>query len=135
MTLFRSETSFNGETYSADWNLPAGTLVANVFNADSRWRVVAVEDGVEHEMTRLSHQGQDAFAAGYHHRYSQSVSYQFVSKRNGYLIMNHLYYYSPQSKSAVVTIVAIDPYGRRYTASSSDAVTEPFWNYAHYYNR
>lgn len=85
-------------------------------------------------MHRISHQGQDAFAACYHHRYSQSVSYQFVSKKNGYLIMNHLYYYTPRTKTAMITIVATDPYGHQYTATSRDAVTEPFWNYAHYYS-
>lgn len=106
MTIFRASTVFNGESYANDWELPMdkGVVVANVFNADSRWRVVAVEDGVEHEMKRINHQGQDAFAAGYHHRYSQSVSYQFVSKRNGYLIMNHLYYYEPRSAESRVII-------------------------------
>lgn len=135
MTVFRANTVFNGESYAADWDLPSdsGVIVANVFNADSRWRVVAVEDGVEHDMTRISHQGQDAFATGYHHRYSQSVSYWFVSKSNGYLLMNHLYWYRPHSPEAPLTIRATDPYGHTYTASSHDAVTEPFYNYAHYY--
>ena len=135
MTIFRASTDFNGESYAADWELPKdkGVVVANVFNADSRWRVVAIEDGVEHEMKRINHQGQDAFAAGYHHRYSQSVSYQFVSKRNGYLIMNHLYYYEPRSAHSRVIIKATDAYGNTYTASSNDAVTEPFFNFAHYY--
>lgn len=137
MTIFRASTDFNGESYAADWELAKdkGVLVANVFNADSRWRVVAIEDGVEHEMKRINHQGQDAFAAGYHHRYSQSVSYQFVSKRNGYLIMNHLYYYEPRSAQSRVLIKATDAYGNTYTASSNDAVTEPFFNFAHYYVR
>ena len=137
MTIFRASTDFNGESYAADWELAKdkGVLVANVFNADSRWRVVAIEDGVEHEMKRINHQGQDAFAAGYHHRYSQSVSYQFVSKRNGYLIMNHLYYYEPRSAQSRVLIKATDAYGNTYTASSNDAVTEPFFNFAHYYER
>ena len=135
MTIFRASTDFNGESYAADWELAKdkGVVVANVFNADSRWRVVAIEDGVEHEMKRINHQGQDAFAAGYHHRYSQSVSYQFVSKRNGYLIMNHLYYYEPRSAQSRVIIKATDAYGNTYTASSSDAVTEPFFNFAHFY--
>ena len=135
MTIFRASTVFNGESYANDWELPMdkGVIVANVFNADSRWRVVAVEDGVEHEMKRINHQGQDAFAAGYHHRYSQSVSYQFVSKRNGYLIMNHLYYYEPRSAESRILIKATDPYGTTYTASSNDAVTEPFFNFAHFY--
>ncbi len=135
MTIFRASTVFNGESYANDWELPMdkGVIIANVFNADSRWHVVAVEDGVEHEMKRINHQGQDAFATGYHHRYSQSVSYQFVSKHNGYLIMNHLYYYEPHSAESRVLIKATDAYGNTYTASSGDAVTEPFFNFAHYY--
>ena len=33
----------------------------------------------------------------------------------------------------VFTIKSIDPYGHTYTASSSDVITEPFANFAHYY--
>lgn len=135
MSIFKADTDFNGESYSADWNIPrdSNAIIANVFNADSRWRVIAIEDGKEHEMQRINHQGQDAFATGYHHKYSQSVAYWFVSKNNGYLIMNHLYYYKPRTHGAIITIRAIDPYGHVYTSSSADAVTEPFFNYAHYY--
>ena len=137
MSLFRADTDFNGESYAADWNLPRGhnILVANVFNADSRWRVVAVENGVEHTMKRLNGLGQDAFATGYHHRYAKSVAYQFVSKKNKYLIMNHLYWYEPANASATITIRARDPYGTVYTAVSSNVVTQPFFNYAHYYSK
>ena len=89
-------------------------------NATSHWRVVAVEDGKEYLMGRLSGKGQDAFAAGYHHKYSESVSYRFVSKGNGYLIMNHLYYYTPRNPNARIIIKASDPYGNTYTASSDE---------------
>ena len=135
MTLFRAGTNFNGESYAADWNIVEGqsVLVANVFNADSRWRVVAVEDGVEHEMTRISGKGQDAFATGYHHRYSESVSYAFISKLNGYLIMNHLYYYRPKSPASFIIVRAYDAYGNVYTTTTSRVEAEPFFNYAHYY--
>lgn len=135
MTLFKADTDFNGERYTTDWNLPVdkGIIIANVFNADSHWKVTATEDGVTYPTKRISHQGQDAFATGYHHRYSESVSYRFVSKSNGYLIMNHLYYYEPKRKDAVVTITATDGYGNTYTASSNEAVTQPFFNFAHYY--
>ena len=137
MTLFRAQTDFNGEKYAKDWQLAnnRNILVANVFNATSHWRVVAIEDGKEYLMRRISSKGQDAFAAGYHHKYSESVSYRFVSKGNGYLIMNHLYYYTPRNPNAKIIIKASDPYGNTYTASSSDVVTEPFANYAHYYER
>lgn len=137
MTVFYANSDFNGESYSADWNIPRDkhAIVANVFNADSRWHVVAIEEGVEHEMKRISHNGQDAFAAGYHHKYAKSVSYQFISKKNGYLIMNHLFYYEPKSEKSTVIIRATDEYGHVYTASSADAITEPFYNFAHYYKK
>ena len=84
-TIFRAQTDFNGEKYAKDWQLATNRniLVANVFNATSHWRVVAVEDGKEYLMRRISSKGQDAFAAGYHHKYSKSVSYRFVSMGNG----------------------------------------------------
>ena len=137
MTLFRADTDFNGESYAADWGLPRdkGVIVANVFNADSRWKVYAIENGVEHPMKRLSGLGQDAFAVGYHHRYAVSVPYHFVGKNNKYLIMNHLYYYEPSSPTAEITVRAHDPYGNVYRASSKTVVTEPFFNYAHYYKK
>jgi len=137
MTIFRAQTDFNGESYAEDWNLSKdkNVLIANVFNADSHWRVVAVEEGKEYPMQRISGKGQDAFGAGYHHKYSESVSYRFVSKGNTYLIMNHLYYYVPKNPNAKITIKASNPFGRTYKASSTEAVTEPFFNYAHYYER
>lgn len=137
MTIFRAQTDFNGESYAEDWQLQKdkNVLIANVFNADSHWRIVAVEDGKEYPMHRINSKGQDAFAAGYHHKYSESVSYRFVSKGNGYLLMNHLYYYIPKNPKATITIKASNPYGHTYTSSSTEAVTEPFANYAHYYKQ
>jgi hypothetical protein len=135
MTLFRADTDFNDENYATDWKLPEdrGVLVANVWNADSRWHVTVMENGREQEMTRISSTGQDAFATGYHHKYAKSVSYWFVSKNNGYLIMNHLYYYVPRSPRSTLFVTAIDPYGNTYRASTSEVVKQPFHNYAHYY--
>ena len=135
MTLFMADSEFNGESYGKDWSLPhgKGVLVANVFNADSRWKVYAIEDGVETPMHRIGHQGQDAFAAGYHHKYIKAMPFRFVNKENRYLIMNHLYYYEPRNSGAHITVRAVDPYGHVYTEQSSEVVTEPFDNYAHYY--
>lgn len=137
MSLFRADTDFNGEKYATDWRLSTGkgVIVANVFNADSRWKVYAVEGGKRTEMTRINQHGQDAFATGYHHKYAKSNAYSFFSKQNGYLIMNHLYYYTPSDANAVITVEAVDPYGNTYTSSSAEVVTEPFFNYAHYYSK
>jgi len=135
MSLFWADTDFNGESYVADWNLEKGkhTLIANVFNADSQWKVYAIEKGKEHEMTRISSKGQDAFSAGYHHKYAQSVSYRFISKSNNYLLMNHLYYYVPEDSTSVIKVKVVDRYGHQYSGSSKDVVNEPFFNYAHSY--
>ena len=135
MTLFRADTDFNGESYAADWNLQRGKdiIVANIFNADSRWKITAKENGTEYPMQRIDSKGQDAFAAGYHHKYAEANSYRFISKENGYLIMNHLYYYEPKDPNAEITIIARDPYGHRFEETSSEAITAPFFNYAHYY--
>ena len=135
MSLFKADTDFNSEKYATDWNLSTGqgAIVANVFNADSKWKVYAIENGERHEMTRIKSLGQDAFATGYHHKYAVSNSYSFFSKQNGYLIMNHLYYYVPNDAAAVITVEATDEYGNTYTETTTNAITEPFYNYAHFY--
>ena len=136
MTLFRADTDFNGESYATDWNLQRdkGIIIANVFNADSRWRIYAEEDGIEYPMHRIDSKGQDAFATGYHHKYEVATSYHFISKQNSYLIMNHLYYYEPKHKDSEIRVIAHDPYGHTFTETTENIVTEPFHNYAHYYN-
>lgn len=136
MTLFCADTDFNGESYAADWDIPRNrkAVVANVFNADSRWKVVAVENGMEHSMMRICSKGQDAFAAGYHHKYCESVSYNFISKKNSFLIMNHLYYYVPEDTASEITVKAYDVYGNVYTANAKDSVTNAYNNYAHFYS-
>ena len=135
MTLFSADTDFGGEQYAADWHLPTGRgiIIANVFNADSRWRITAEEDGTEYPMHRISSLGQDAFAAGYHHRYAVATSFHFISKQNKYLIMNHLYYYEPKHTDSDIRIIARDPYGHTFYESAENIVTEPFHNFAHYY--
>ena len=135
MTLFRADTDYNGESYAEDWKLEKGKhiLIANVFNAVFRWKIYALENGKEYPMKRLSSKNQDAFATGYHHKYIQCAPYRFISKQNGYLLMNHLFYYEPTSPDAHITIKAIDPYGHIYTGSSSEVITAPFANFAHYY--
>lgn len=137
MTLFRAATDFNGESYANDWNLPhnTGLIVANVFNADSRWDITVVENGLEHPMHRISSCGQDAFATGYHHKYCQAMPYRFVSKQNGYLVMNHLFYYEPHNRDSRLTVRARDPYGHIYECNTTEVVTVPFYNFAHYYRR
>ena len=130
MTLFHADTDFNGESYAADWDLPRDRriIVANVFNADSRWRITAEENGVEYPMHRINSKGQDAFATGYHHKYAVATSFRFISKQNSYLIMNHLYYYEPKSAESKIRIIARDPYGHTFTEDAENIVTEPFFN-------
>ena len=108
-------------------------IMANVFNADSRWSVTVVENGLEYPMHHISSRGQDAFAAGYHHKYIKAMPFRFVSKANAYLLMNHLYYYKPIDPHANLVVRARDPYGNVYEADTTAIVREPFKNFAHYY--
>lgn len=135
MTLFRVDTDFNGESYANDWNLPRheNMIMANVFNADSRWSVTVVENGFEYPMHHISSRGQDAFAAGYHHKYIKAMPFRFVSKANAYLLMNHLFYYKPIDPHANFVVRAHDPYGNVYEADTTAIIREPFKNFAHYY--
>ena len=71
--------------------------------------------------------------AGYHHKYIKAMPFRFVNKENRYLLMNHLYYYEPKNPDAHIIVRAVDPYGHVYTEQSSEAITQPFDNYAHYY--
>lgn len=138
MSVFRADTDFNGESYAADWSLTKGkgVVVANIFNADSKWKVYAIENGVKTEMTRLQQTpGQDAFAVGYHKKFAVANSYSFFSKQNTYLRMNHWYSYTPQDANAEVTIEATDSYGNTFKGSTANAITEPFYNYAHWYKK
>ena len=87
-------------------------------------------------MTRLQQTpNQDAFAVGYHKKYAKANGYSFFSKQNSYLRMNHLYYYTPKDPAAAVTVEATDPYGNKFTATGSGTIVEPFYNYAHYYDK
>ena len=137
MKLFKADADFNKESYAADWNLPKnkGIIVANVFNADSKWRVEAIENGIATPMTRLEAAAvQDAFATGYHHRYAKANPYRFYGKANAYLSkLSHWYSYQPKDTSAIVTVRATDRYGNVFTATTQDLVAAPFFNYAHYY--
>ena len=97
--------------------------------------MIAGSKGILTLSAEAAHQILLAILYGYHHKYSESVSYRFVSKGNGYLIMNHLYYYTPRNPNARIIIKASDPYGNTYTASSDEVTTEPFANFAHYYEK
>ena len=68
-------------------------------------------------------------------KYAKSNGYSFFSKQNKYLIMNHLYYYVPTDPNAEITVEATDGYGNTYQETTANVVTEPFYNYAHYYSR
>ena len=70
----------------------------------SRFCLLYTSDGKEYLMRRISSKGQDAFAAGYHHKYSESVSsvsythliryYStcwMIGLLLGYLLMSKLY--------------------------------------------
>jgi hypothetical protein len=124
------------------FNYADDVLLANVYNADSEWKIEVYEDGVySGDMTQAStstpsfstligdysydnprragesvNTGTDFYATGLHlgilGRWSSSKN----SPSNGaYNTCWHMYQYKLKNKSAKIKVVAIDRFGNRYT--------------------
>ncbi len=88
----------------------ANRIIVNIWNNDSQWKVTAVENGVETEITNTLHSSIDAWAAGYHVTLKgcKTTPYGDTSKP-------HYYYYDlkdPNTKN--FKVVASDRFGHRY---------------------
>jgi hypothetical protein len=102
----------------------AGYVVANVFDADSKWTVMAYENGSTNgvKMT-LGKYASDAYALGYHAGVvgKNPTNYGGTNK--------HVYYYKRMDPNAVVKVVATDEFGNTYT---SNTFTKDFTEAMHY---
>lgn len=92
----------------------AGYVVANIFNANDRWHVMAFEGastlGVP--MKRVLTKAFDAYTLGYHAGIVNRVPSHYDSPNN------HLFYYKRSDPKATVRVVAIDEFGTQYVATS-----------------
>lgn len=119
MRLSTAEQTFGGDhgyyNYSSTLSLSENTgyIVANVFNADDTWNIVAYEgtSTTPIKMTKASN-APDAYAMGYHVGVlnRNADNYSGASK--------HTYYYKRSDPYAVVKVVATDEFGNQYTANT-----------------
>jgi hypothetical protein len=115
----RYSTNFQARLYrgSGKWGnyqfAKKGTnrIIVNVWNVDPEWKIVAVEDGVETDITSTLHSDIDAWASGYHvNVQGRSTSTYGDTKKY------HYYYYT--LKNAATTdfkVVVYDRFGNAYT--------------------
>lgn len=126
----------NGTGYYS-YNFADDVIIANVYNADSKWKIEVYEDDVKTgEMTRIANKSvsydklvgnytmddprqiTDGTVAPYD---MWSVGIQVgelnrVGSNGSWIQCYHLYRYTLKNKDAKVKVVAIDRFGNRYTA-------------------
>ena len=141
MRIYRGDLTNGGQYARFRWPYTQSTILINVFNGDSRWKVAVYEDDVMTGSASLmsnskktfssvtagktydipTSSNQDWWAIGYHigvvGRGRTSTSY--------YTNMFHLWKYTLKNPSAKVKVVATDPYGNEYVCS--DIVGEDSW--------
>ena len=129
-------SSQNGTGYYS-YNFADDVIIANVYNADSKWKIEVYEDDVmTGEMTRIANKSvsydklvgnytmddprqiTDGTVAPYD---MWSVGIQVgelnrVGSNGSWIQCYHLYRYTLKNKDAKVKVVAIDRFGNRYTA-------------------
>jgi hypothetical protein len=119
MRLATADQTFGGDygyySYSNQLSLTegAGYVVANIFNADDSWNVVAYEGDstTPVKMSKASAKA-DAYALGYH----VGVLNRNVNNYDG--ANKHTYYYKRSNINAPVKVVATDEFGNQYTANT-----------------
>ncbi len=122
--MYKAPTLFAGYGFPQFSGLAAATadntnILANIWNADSQWKVEVYEDEVlKGQMTRYN--GSDAWAIGYHvgvvgRSLSNYSPYDEASKKLNVTNYTHMYYYTPENPDAAIKIVATDRFGNQYT--------------------
>ena len=118
--MYRAETSYAGNykfSYTA-----SNEIVANIWNADSSWKIEVYENGAKTgEMTeQLRYSDRDAWGAGYHVGVLKANA---SSHGNGKY--DHFYHYTLKDATAsIVEIRATDAFGTIYTQNVFTTATE-----------
>lgn len=136
--VYQGDLKCGGSYAYFQWPHTSSTLLINVFNGDSRWKVEVYEDGVlKGNASMMSNSkktyssvtngetylvpntsNQDWWAIGLHIGYigrgTTSTSY--------YTNMFHMWKYTLSNPSARIKVVATDPYGTKYECS--DVITD-----------
>jgi hypothetical protein len=102
----------------------AGYVVANIFDADSKWTIKAYEGSSTVGVTMTKGKvAPDAYAMGYH----VGVLGRSADSYDG--SNRHTYYYKRSDPNAIVTVKATDEFGNTYTANT---FTKDFTEAMHY---
>ena len=109
MRLHRGDWAYTGNGVTSTYGFPGNVLIANVWNADSKWKIEVYEDDVySGEMTRLTSNPQDAWTkgllTGYYGHPAGTAS-----------ACKHLYYYELKNRNARIKVMATDRFGNIYT--------------------
>lgn len=110
--LHWGNVKFGGTCGYYSYGQTQNTLVANIWNADSKWTVNVYENGVfKGMMTRASSIKTDAWSQGYH------IGILGRDASNYSEPNYHTYIYQVADPTAKITVEAIDGFGNKYTQS------------------
>lgn len=118
--LHKGNVSFGGAYGYFNFNKGDNTIVANVFNADSGWKVEAYENGTKvADLTPMATSSNDAWSLGYH------LGVLNRNPDNYTTACKHLYVYTMKNPNASLEVRATDRFGNVFKQDQiiSDFVT------------
>ena len=126
--LHRGNASFGGSYGTYSYGQAAGTILANIWNADTDWKIEVYEDGVKTgNMSRITlSPNEDAFAVGYH------VGVMNRNYDNYSSAQHHSYIYTLKNANAkAIEVKATDKFGNVYTQSEFTTNTTTAKDYSY----
>lgn len=124
--LHKGNVVFGGDYGYFTFNQADNTIVANIWNADSNWKVEAWENGVKVAvLSPLPVSLKDAWTLGYH------IGVLNRNPDNYSPACKHLYLHTMQNPAAALEIRATDPFGNVYKQSqiTADFTTATSYQY------
>jgi hypothetical protein len=108
--LHPGNVSFGGQYGYFNFNQADHTVVANIWNSDSQWKVEAYENGMKvADLTHMPTSSKDAWTLGYH------IGILNRNPDNYSPACKHLYLHTMVNPSASLEIKATDRFGNVYT--------------------
>jgi hypothetical protein len=107
--LHRGNASFSGQYGNFGYGLSSNVVVANIWNADSNWKIEVYENDIKTgNMTLNTGLNKDAWSLGYH------LGTLNRNPDNYTTTSTHMYTYTLKNASANVKVVATDRFGNIY---------------------
>ncbi|WP_294082122.1 calcineurin-like phosphoesterase family protein [Proteiniphilum sp. UBA5384] len=119
--LHRGPDLFGGQYGNYSYGKGTNDIIANIWNADTQWKLEAYEDGVKAGNLSKLNTVIDAFAAGYHVGVLNRIPGNYGATGNGQ--NKHAYIHSLKNPNAKeIEIRATDPFGNIY--SQTEIITD-----------